>query len=133
MTDAARTGASILVVEDDLMIAEFVTDTLESAGHRITWARNGIEALERFEQGPPALILLDLGLPRLDGLGVLAELKLRRAADAPRLPIVIMTGRDSVGDIRKAGTLGATGHLPKPFSVQLLLSTVTEQLPRTGA
>ena len=135
MTDAAQAGALILIVEDDAMIAEFVTDTLESADYRVDWAKNGLEALERLTQAQPALILLDLGLPLLDGLGVLAELKLRRAADPsspPRLPIVIMTGRDSAADIRKAASLGATGHLAKPFSVSLLLSRVVEQLSKPG-
>ena len=129
MSDPEKAGASILIVEDDAMIAEFVTDTLESADYRITWAKNGVEALARFADERPALILLDLGLPLLDGLGVLAELKQRRAADPSRLPIIIMSGRDSADDIRKAASLGATGHLAKPFSVPLLLSRVAEQLP----
>ncbi len=127
----------ILLVEDDELIAEFVTLSLEPNGYVLRWARSGPEALRELDQVTPDLMLLDLSLPGLDGFGVLEQVNVRRGqagqipSDAAKpFPIIIMTGQDANEVVKRALALGATGYLPKPFGPPLLLERVLEQLRR---
>jgi len=110
----------VLVVEDDLRVARLVERALREAGHRAGVAHDGPEGLAVARREPWDVIVLDVGLPGLDGLAVCRSLR-----DAgQRTPILLLTARDAVAD-RVAGLdSGADDYLPKPFAVEELLARV---------
>jgi DNA-binding response OmpR family regulator len=118
----------ILVAEDEPRIAAFLQKGLRAAGYATTVVVDGIEAAERARDGAFDLMILDLGLPGLDGLAVLARIRARRE----QLPVIILTARDAVPD-RVAGLdLGADDYLVKPFSFEELLARVRARLRDQG-
>jgi two-component system alkaline phosphatase synthesis response regulator PhoP len=118
----------ILVVEDDVRIAGIVRDYLERAGFGVLRATDGPSALAMSRTERPDLVVLDLGLPRLDGMDVIRSI--RRDSD---VPIVILTARTDEAD-RVAGLeLGADDYVPKPFSPRELVARVRAVLRRVDA
>ncbi|MBS0657145.1 MAG: response regulator transcription factor [Verrucomicrobia bacterium] len=110
----------LLVVEDELKMADYLRRALEGEGHAVEEAHDGDEALARALGEPFDAIVLDLNLPRRDGLDVLRQL---RAAGRPT-PVLILSARGQVDD-RVAGLhLGADDYLPKPFAMAELLARV---------
>jgi len=110
----------ILLVEDDPMIGESVVSGLAGEGHAVDWVRDGVAAEAAVATTPYALVLLDLGLPRRDGLDVLKSLRARKLD----LPVLVMTARDTVRD-RVAGLdAGADDYLVKPFDLDELSARV---------
>ena len=108
----------VLVVEDDPMIGHAVLSGLKDGGYAVDWLRDGVEAENALRYGTYDLAVLDLGLPRRDGLEILKAL--RRAQS--EIPILIITARDSVDD-RVAGLdSGADDYLVKPFELDELLA-----------
>ena len=108
----------VLVVEDDPMIGRAVTNGLTDAGYAVDWVRDGAAAELALGNGAYDLALLDLGLPRKDGLDVLKTL--RRSGS--EIPVLVITARDSVAD-RVAGLdVGADDYLVKPFDLDELLA-----------
>jgi two-component system response regulator MprA len=107
----------VLVVEDDEAIAEVVRRALRQAGHEVRTAADGVEALDAADQFVPDLVVLDLGLPRLDGVEVAR--RLRSESDAP---ILILTARTEVDDRVTGLDSGADDYLVKPFEVKELLA-----------
>ena len=106
-------GMRMLLVEDDAMIGEVVLDALRAEHHAVDWVRDGAVALTALATAPYDLLLLDLGLPRQDGLSVLRQLR----ADHQRLPVLIATARDAVAD-RVAGLdAGADDYIVKPYDL----------------
>jgi len=119
---------TVLVVEDEVNIANVVRIALERDGHRVIAVRTGEEALVELPRHPIALIVLDLGLPGMDGLEVC-----RRVRAGSSLPIIMLTARDEEAD-RVAGLeLGADDYVSKPFSPRELAARVKAVLRRTGA
>ncbi len=117
--DGERTWATpILIVEDDPLIGEVLMLRLESVGYRATWVKDGAEALNRIGQVKPQLVVLDLGLPVVDGFQVLTTL--RRNPLYRDLPVIVLTARHSADDVKKAVTLGASDYLGKPFDAEVL-------------
>ena len=117
--DGERTWATpILIVEDDPLIGEVLMLRLESVGYRATWVKDGAEALNRIGQVKPQLVVLDLGLPVVDGFQVLTIL--RRNPLYRDLPVIVLTARHSADDVKKAVTLGASDYLGKPFDAEVL-------------
>lgn len=111
---------TILVVDDDRLTRWCIARRLDRAGYRVMEAASGEEALAVFAEGAPDLVLLDLGLPGMGGLEVLAELRRNR----PALPVLTMT-TDSTGEAsRRARDLGAGAHLEKPFDIPGLVATI---------
>jgi DNA-binding response OmpR family regulator len=107
----------LLLAEDDPMIGTSMQYGLRQAGFTVDWTRDGKEAEIALEAGNYALLLLDLGLPRQDGLTLLK--KIRQAENAT--PVLIVTARDGVAD-RVAGlNLGADDYLIKPFDLDELI------------
>jgi DNA-binding response OmpR family regulator len=114
----------ILVIEDEVRIRGFLASALEGEGFQVDGADNGVDGLERALRGTYDLVVLDLLLPRLDGLTVLRELRVRN----PELPVVIVSARSDLPTKLRGFNLGANDFLPKPFSVDELLARVRVQL-----
>jgi len=117
--------ATILVVDDEPKITQLVRDYLESAGFGVVTAGDGREALMRARTERPDLVILDLGLPQLDGLDVTRSL--RRDGD---LPIIMLTARDDETDRVIGLELGADDYVTKPFSPRELVARVRAVLRR---
>jgi two-component system, OmpR family, response regulator QseB len=110
----------LLLVEDDPMVGESIRDGLGQEGYTVDWVRDGKGAETALGAEPYAAVLLDLGLPRMDGLDVL------RAARAKRndVPILVITARDAVADRIKGLDAGADDYLVKPFDLDELAARV---------
>ena len=118
--------AHILVVDDDPRITELLRRILAYEGYSVTIAASGAEALTRTLERPPDLIVLDIMLPRLNGLEVTQ--RLRAASDF--VPILMLTARDSVADRVAGFEVGADDYLVKPFAPEELLARVKVLLRR---
>jgi DNA-binding response OmpR family regulator len=126
--DRRPVGASILVVEDDRVIAEGLVHELSAHGYVPTLARTGRGAIDAAVAAAPDAILLDLGLPDLDGVHVCRML--RKAM--PMVPIVILTARDTDVDIVVGLDAGANDYVTKPFSTHVLLARLRAHLRTTA-
>ena len=111
--------APILVVDDDESIRQTVSEILEVEGYRVAAAANGEEALVRVGETLPALVLLDMRMPVLDGWGFAEAYRER---PEPRAPIVVMTAAEDAE--AWAEEIGAAGVLAKPFRLDELLAVV---------
>jgi len=118
--------ASVLVVEDDRDIREVLRRYLERAGHAVLSTASGAEALGLIVAGGIDLVLLDLGLPDVDGLDVL-----RTAHDDHRLPVLVLTARSELTDRITGLRLGADDYVTKPFSPTEVVLRVGAILART--
>ena len=110
---------SVLVVEDDPSLRELLAIMLEAEGHEVDTAANGKEALERIDSRSPALILLDMSMPVMDGWQFCRELD-RRTGPRPRI-VVVTAATDPA---KRADEVHADGWLAKPFDRDRLLSLV---------
>lgn len=123
MSDTKRT--QILVVEDEPMIAEAVRDRLRGEGFDARIAPSGEDALEQVEQSRVDLVVLDLGLPGIDGIEVCRRLQANR-----RTPVVMLTARDDETDMLVGLGVGADDYLTKPFSPRELVARIRAVLRR---
>lgn len=117
---------TILVVDDEPQIAEIATDYLRLAGFDVITASDGVRALEAVRGRRPDLVVLDLGLPKLDGIDVARTL--RRESD---LPIIMLTARVGEDDRLHGLEVGADDYMTKPFSPRELVARVRAVLRRT--
>lgn len=120
------TGEQLLVVEDDERIGISLTRALDGAGYVTVWVTTGEAALTAAATEPPDLVLLDLGLPDLDGLDVCRRLHTTR----PDLDVIMLTARDDELDIVTGLDAGAVDYITKPFKLAELLARVRAQLRR---
>jgi DNA-binding response OmpR family regulator len=114
----------LLVVEDEERVASFLTKGLRAHGYGVEWVSNGQQALERAVDADISLVILDLGLPDMDGLEVLARLRERGAT----VPVLVLTARGRVDDRVRGLNLGADDYLAKPFAFEELLARVGANL-----
>jgi DNA-binding response OmpR family regulator len=119
---------TILVVDDEPKIVGLARDYLEHAGFAVLTAADGAAALERIERDRPDLVVLDLGLPTVDGLDVMREVRRRS-----NLAVIMLTARDDELDKLLGLELGADDYLTKPFSPRELVARVRAVLRRTDA
>jgi two-component system alkaline phosphatase synthesis response regulator PhoP len=119
---------TILVVDDEQSIARIARDYLEHAGFHVITAGDGVQALELARSRRPDLVVLDLGLPRLDGLAVMKQLRQSSA-----VPVVILTARVEESDRLAGLDLGADDYITKPFSPRELVARVRAVMRRTAA
>lgn len=117
----------ILVVEDDLSLSDVIAFTLRRAGFEILTAYDGLAALTTWEQQRPDLIVLDLNLPKLDGLDVCRRVRL-----VDKTPIIMLSARSGDEAVVKGLELGADDYIVKPFSPSQLVARVRAVLRRAG-
>jgi len=118
----------ILLVEDDPMIGEAVSVALEDAAYAVDWVQDGATAGSVLQDGDHQAVLLDLGLPKRDGLEVLQRLR----RDGSRIPVLVITARDEIEDRIQGLDLGADDYLVKPFDVKELLARLRAVIRRQG-
>ena len=116
----------ILVIEDEKSIAHFISSVLSANGYEAMQARNGSEALSMISSHCPDLIILDLGLPDMDGLDILRKLR-----EWSSLPVVVVSARSYEKDKVQALDLGADDYLTKPFGTDELLARVRTAIRHT--
>ncbi|MGH9066778.1 MAG: response regulator transcription factor [Acidimicrobiales bacterium] len=117
-----------MVVDDEATITELVGTALRYEGFEVDVAASGREALERAAARRPALMVLDIMLPDLDGFEVVRRLR----SDGLALPVVFLTARDATEDKVNGLTLGADDYVTKPFSLEELTARVRAVLRRSG-
>jgi DNA-binding response OmpR family regulator len=125
--DYPMSKRQILVIEDDPAIRRGIVDALDFEGYAPLEAADGAKGLEMAVGVECDLILLDLVLPKKDGLGILREVRATR----PTLPVIILTARGEEGDRVEGLRLGADDYVVKPFSVKELLARVAAVLRRS--
>ena len=120
--------ADITLIDDDENIVASVSLALESQGHNVKAYYDGASGLQALEKTPPDLAILDVKMPRMDGMEVLR--RLRQSSD---LPVIILTSKDEEIDEILGFNLGADDYMHKPFSQRLLLERVKAVLRRANA
>jgi len=118
-----RTGPTVVVIEDEPQIRRFLRAALVSQGYRFYEAATGHEGLAEAATRQPDVIILDLGLPDLDGLEII-----RRVREWTSVPIIVLSARDQEGDKIRALDLGADDYVSKPFGVGELLARMRAAL-----
>lgn len=116
-----------LVVDDDLALADIVSFTLRRAGFEVIQAHDGLAALDRWQSEHPDFVVLDLNLPKLDGLNVCR--RIRRKDDTP---IIILSVRGDEEDIIEGLKIGADDYIVKPFSPRQMVARAEAILRRSG-
>src|SRR5579872_5069801 len=116
----------ILLAEDEEALRDFISRNLRARNFEVFEASNGLEALAIWEREDPHLLILDIMMPRMDGLAVCQRVRERSTA-----PIIVLTALDSESDKVTALDLGADDYLTKPFGVEELLARVRAVLRRT--
>jgi DNA-binding response OmpR family regulator len=121
------TTATILLVDDEESIQKLLSYPLERDGYRVVQARDGEEALDRFREEEVDLVLLDLALPKIDGLEVC-----RRLRGESAVPIIMLTARDDEIDKVLGLEIGADDYITKPFSIRELRSRIRAAIRRAN-
>ncbi|ACZ89111.1 response regulator transcription factor [Streptosporangium roseum] len=121
-------AARVLVVDDEPALREALQSSLEYEGYRVGLASDGLAALEILEREPYELVLLDVMMPRLDGLTACRRLR----AAGNHVPVLMLTARDAVGDRVSGLDAGADDYLVKPFELDELLARVRALLRRSA-
>jgi DNA-binding response OmpR family regulator len=119
-------GGTVLVVEDEESIGALVRNYLMRDGYRVVWVRTGEEALAELTRHPVRLVVLDIGLPGMDGLEVCRRMRQRSG-----VPIVMLTARDEEPDRVSGLEVGADDYVVKPFSPRELVARVKAILRRS--
>src|ERR1700742_1069092 len=126
LLDVANGSARILLVDDEQSIQTLLSYPLRKEGYHVTSALDGTEALQRFDEGRFDLVVLDLMLPRRDGVEVCRELRLRS-----QVPIIMLTAKGSESDKVAGLEVGADDYITKPFSMREFRSRVKAALRRS--
>lgn len=118
--------ATILTVDDSASMRQMVTFTLKSAGHDVTEAVDGVDALEKAKQGAYELVITDVNMPNMDGITLTKEL--RDLTDYRYTPILTLTTESDKNKKQEGKNAGATGWIIKPFNPEQLLLTIKKVL-----
>ena len=126
-------GRKILVVDDDPSIREILTIQLARLGYEVVTASDGIEAVAQFKTDAPDVILMDLMMPRLDGLASCQQIRaVEKKTGSKRTPVLFLTARDSTHDKTSAALSGGDEFVAKPVSMQELRARLESILLRKG-
>ena len=128
MTAATPGREKILVVEDNQLNRELIVDLLEAAGYAVLQADDGLGFLERVKRERPALVLLDIQLPGVDGFTLVRQLK--ADAETRGIPVIVTTAYARAESRAQALAAGCDGYLPKPLDTQELVQAVARLLGR---
>ncbi|MEO3783546.1 response regulator transcription factor [Actinocorallia sp. B10E7] len=128
MSAPEETRAHVLVVDDEPAVRQALSSSLLFEGYRVSEAADGVEALEQAEKLRPDLIVLDVLMPRLDGLTACRRLR----TQGERVPVLMLTARDMVGDRVTGLDAGADDYLAKPFELDELLARIRALLRRSA-
>jgi DNA-binding response OmpR family regulator len=120
------------VVDDDAKIRRLVRTYLERDGHRVVEASDGPAAVEALHRDQPALVVLDLMLPGIDGLSIIRDLRASTRAPSERPPVLVLSARGLTSDRVEGLSVGADDYLAKPFSPAELAVRVERLLERSG-
>jgi len=120
--------STILVVDDEQDVREFVATVLEAAGYRVLTARDGAEALQQLDTVVPDAILLDISMPLVDGWTALERIKSHTSTAVAEIPVVMLTALGTTNDKLRGGIDGALHYVTKPFEITELLSVLTDVL-----
>lgn len=120
--------SKILIIEDDFMIAESTMTLLQYHHFEVDWVNNGVDGLAEMNKQHYDLVLLDLGLPLMDGMSVLKHIRQKN-----QTPVLIISARDQVQNRVDGLNLGADDYLIKPYEFDELLARIHALLRRTGA
>jgi DNA-binding response OmpR family regulator len=123
------TSPLILVVDDERDFRAIVSHVLEQGGYRVETAADGAEALRRFEELSPHLVVLDGHLPDIDGFEVCR--RLRQMPQGKDVPVLLCTVRSALSTVAAGFDAGATGYVLKPFEMEELLESVATALKRS--
>ncbi|HLU10924.1 MAG TPA: response regulator [Oceanobacillus sp.] len=123
--------ARILVAEDERDIRELINFTLMFAGHTVTLAANGAEAVELVEQANPQLIMMDVRMPKMTGYEACKQIKTMEAYK--NIPVIFLSAKGQDEEIQSGLDAGATAYILKPFSPEDLTRRVNEILQQSGA
>ncbi|MFQ5994557.1 MAG: response regulator transcription factor [Acidiferrobacterales bacterium] len=118
---------NVLLVEDDPQILELLKAYFETKGYGVSAVDDGVEALEHFRNAEPDLMLLDIGLPRLDGWSVLEAVRA-----TSKVPVIVLTAHDESEDAVRGLSLGADDYLRKPFDIRELDARIGAVLRRAA-
>jgi len=118
----------LLTIEDDPMIGESLKKALKADGYALDWSKDGLEAWEALQSQTYDLVLLDLGLPGMDGISLLQKLRMQKS----EVPVLVITARDSIQDRVLGLDSGADDYLIKPFSLEELEARIRSLLRRRG-
>ena len=124
-----RSCVKILLVEDDAALGHAMSTSLNKAGYSVNWAHDGFEADVALHDYVYDAVILDLGLPRIDGFEVLKRMRARKVM----APVIILTARDDLDDRVKGLDLGADDYLTKPFKLPELEARLRAQIRRSNA
>jgi DNA-binding response OmpR family regulator len=119
-------AGTVLLVEDEPSVGELVRDYLGRDGYRVIWVRSGEEALTELDRHPVRMVVLDVGLPGIDGFEVCRSMRARS-----QVPILMLTARDEEPDRIVGLEVGADDYLTKPFSPRELAARIKAILRRT--
>jgi len=123
---AAASGALLLLVEDEPSVGGLVRTYLERSGYRVVWVRSGEDALVELGRQSPRLVVLDVGLPGIDGFEVCRRIRARSS-----VPVLMLTARDEEPDRVGGLELGADDYVTKPFSPRELAARIKAVLRRS--
>lgn len=121
-----NTAKKILIIDDEKHIAEAIKINLKLLGHEVIWGINGLEGLNYFEKFSPDLVIVDLMMPEIDGIGVITQIRKLN----PKIPILVISAKEQVREKIKCLSLGADDYLSKPFDLDEFLLRVDRLLTR---
>ncbi|MCB4791035.1 MAG: response regulator [Elusimicrobia bacterium] len=118
--------AKLLIVEDERSVSELLRLRLTASGHKITLADNGEEGWEKVQSQKPDLVILDIGIPLLNGIDLCRLIK--NSEQLKKTPIIMLTSRKTLGDWEKGLDAGADAYLNKPYNMNELIENIEKLL-----
>jgi len=121
---AEQVVTTVLIVEDDPFVLELMMKMTELGGHRVIGARDGLEALSRWESERPHVVLMDVQMPKLDGVETTRMIRGREREIGGQVPIYGLTAHSSKEDVDRCLDAGMTGHIGKPIDFKVVRETI---------